>query len=184
MISKDHTTWNACPPGTLVGISRRARRRRLLKLAIRTTVAVTAVAMLSFTAWFGHLYWGQREYQYYGMTCADVRELLPAYQSGRLDARRSDVLVRHVIRCSNCAELRPQLRSEDQIVAVVSPRNEPCQCCVHRSIAAMHRAGDTFGAAANRWPGGGGTCFIIPSAVVVGTCATVKFAENPSLAHR
>lgn len=142
MVTDNQITWSDCPPGALVSLSRRARQRHLLQLATRTTAAVTAVALLSFTAWYGQLHWGQQQYQYYGLTCADVRELLPAYHSGRLDSRRLGVLVLHVKRCSTCAELRPLLRSEDGLAAAATVRDEPCHCCIHRSLAALHWAGD------------------------------------------
>lgn len=104
--------WEQCAPGTLTGYSRRIHRRQMLALAAKTAGVVGGIAAIGLGGWMEYLRRMQVDYQYYGMTCSDIRELLPAYRDGRLDAARSDVLEKHVRKCSTCAELRAQLREK------------------------------------------------------------------------
>jgi hypothetical protein len=104
--------WQPCAPGTLTGYSRRIHRRQLLILSAQTAGAVSCIAAIGLGGWMEYLRRMEVGHQYYGMTCSDVRELLPAYLDGRLDTTRSEVLEKHVRKCSTCAGLRAQLRGK------------------------------------------------------------------------
>ncbi len=114
----DDTAWNDCPPGALAGLSHRAQRRRLLRLAAQTVSAVAVLAIVGFGGFFWRLRRQMQEYQFFGMTCSDVRELLPDYLAGKLDEKRAEVLERHVSRCPNCAGFRPQMRHEVTLLVI------------------------------------------------------------------
>lgn len=104
--------WQQCAPGILTGYSRRIHRRQMLILAAKTVGTAGCVAAIGLGGWMEYLRRMEFDYQYYGMTCSDVRELLPAYRDGSLDAKRSEVLEKHVRKCSTCAEFRAQLREK------------------------------------------------------------------------
>jgi hypothetical protein len=102
--------WDACRPGLLSGYAQRLHRRQLLRLAVMTGGTCAGVSALGFLIWEQYLRRLETEYQFFGLTCADVRELLPEYRSGRLDAQRSQILEKHVRRCPQCAHFRTELR--------------------------------------------------------------------------
>jgi hypothetical protein len=104
--------WNGCAPGVLTGFSKRVHRRQLLILAAKTVGATGCVVAAGLGGWMEYLRRQEISYQYKGMTCSDVRELLPSYLNGRLDAKRSEVLEKHVLKCSTCANLRSKLRTK------------------------------------------------------------------------
>jgi hypothetical protein len=104
--------WGDCPPGALTGYAGRMHRRQLLKLAAKTAGATGCAAIIGFGGWTAYLRRLETEYQFYGLTCADVRDLMPDYRAGKLDATRSGVLERHVRRCPQCARFREELRTE------------------------------------------------------------------------
>jgi hypothetical protein len=101
--------WSDCPPGTLTRAARRGRDGQLLRLALKTGAIALVVIGISFGSWMGNVWWQQRGFQLNGLTCADVRELLPAYRKGTLDERRREMLRGHVARCSICAEFRAEV---------------------------------------------------------------------------
>ncbi|HEY4262105.1 MAG TPA: zf-HC2 domain-containing protein [Schlesneria sp.] len=103
--------WDDCRPGELTKFTQRIHRRQMLLLAGKTIASAGGVALLGAGGWWAYLRQLETNYQYYGMTCSDVRELLPAYRAGRLDSARSEILAKHVRRCSQCAEFRGELRS-------------------------------------------------------------------------
>lgn len=102
--------WEGEAKGLLTGYSRRLQRRRLL-IAAAAAGTTGAAALGGVFAWSAYLNQLANEYQHFGLTCSDVRELLPDYKANRLDARRSDLLEKHVRKCSNCKELLGELRS-------------------------------------------------------------------------
>ena len=106
------TKWESCTPGVLTGYSRKIHRRRFLLTAAKTVGVTGCVAAIGFGGWLEYLRRLEGDYQLAGMTCSEVRELLPAYAAGRLVAARSEVLEKHVRKCENCAKLRPQLRPQ------------------------------------------------------------------------
>ena len=109
---EDLTEWNNCEPGLLQGHAGRMHRRQLLQLAVKAGGASVCVAAVGLGSWWVWLQRAESDYQLAGLTCSDVRELMPAYRVRRLDLRRSQLLERHVRKCSNCAALRSELRAQ------------------------------------------------------------------------
>jgi len=87
-------------------------RRQLLRLAATTAGSFGGVSLLGLAGWQMYLRRLATEYQFFGLTCADVRDLMPDYRLGRLDAKRSGILVQHVRRCPQCAQFRDELRAD------------------------------------------------------------------------
>jgi len=81
----------------------------MITVATRTTAATLLLFCAVFSGWYVYLQTAQPEYQYYGLTCSDVRELLPRLEAGKLDERRAELLIAHVRRCPTCADLRDRL---------------------------------------------------------------------------
>lgn len=108
--SADHSSlWTPCPAGLLVGRARHARRVALAMLAMKTAAMFLVVAGGTLGTWWGYVQYGVREYQFNGLTCADVRKLLPELQAGQLNPRLEGMLRKHVARCSNCQPLGKEL---------------------------------------------------------------------------
>ncbi len=101
--------WEACPPGLLSGYPQKIHRRRMFTIAATTAGSFAGVAATGWLGWTAYMHRLETEYQFHGLTCADVRELLPAYRSHQLDARRSELLEKHVQRCPQCQRFRAEL---------------------------------------------------------------------------
>jgi hypothetical protein len=110
-------TWSECPPGTLTQIAGRAQQRQLVGLAVKTAAIGLLLFGVTFGGWLGNAWWQQRGFRFNGLTCGEVRELLPAYRAGKLDERRSAMLRGHVARCTNCAEFRPEVLGQTSALA-------------------------------------------------------------------
>lgn len=104
--------WEAEATGLLTGYSRRLQRRRLLIVAAVTTGTAGVAALAGAIGWNAYLQQLGTEYQHFGLTCSDVRELLPDYKANQLDTKRSELLEMHVRRCSNCKQFLGQLRQQ------------------------------------------------------------------------
>lgn len=102
--------WESCPPGLLSKYPQRMHRRRMLTLAATTVASAGCVAAAGFLGFQAYLQRLDKEYQFNGLTCADVRELMPEYRERTLDPVRSDHLEEHVRRCPQCARFRTELR--------------------------------------------------------------------------
>lgn len=104
--------WNHCETGLLSGYAKRMQRRQLLLLAARTGGGAACMAAAGFGGWFLYMQQLELSRQLAGVTCADVRELMPVYRLKKLDKQRSKLLEEHVRRCWNCAKFHSELRSE------------------------------------------------------------------------
>jgi hypothetical protein len=102
--------WEGDASGLLTGYSQRLQRRRLLIVTATTAGTAGATAILGAIGWNAYLQRLGTEYQHFGLTCSDVRELLPDYKANRLDAQRAALLEQHVRRCSNCIQFLGELR--------------------------------------------------------------------------
>lgn len=102
--------WEACPEGLLSQYPQRMQRRRMLFVAASTAGTTACVAAAGFFGWNLYLQRLETEYQFNGLTCADVRDLMPMYRAQKLDAIRTDHLEKHVRRCPQCARFREELR--------------------------------------------------------------------------
>ncbi len=101
--------WENCPPGLLSQYPQRMHRRRMLTIAATTVASAGCVAAAGFLGFQAYLQRLDKEYQFNGLTCADVRELMPAYRDRTLDPVRTDHLEKHVRRCPQCARFREEL---------------------------------------------------------------------------
>lgn len=108
--AKPTSKWEGDATGLLTGYTHRLQRRRLLLFAATTTGTTVAASAIGLLGWNAYLQELGTEYQHFGLTCSDVRELLPDYKANRLDAKRSDLLEKHVRKCSNCNQFLNQLR--------------------------------------------------------------------------
>jgi hypothetical protein len=104
--------WQTEATGLLTGYARRMKRRRLLLVAAAAAGTTGVAALGSFIGWNAYLQRLGTEYQHFGLTCSDVREMLPDYRAQLLDARRSELLEMHVRRCSNCKRFLGELREQ------------------------------------------------------------------------
>ena len=128
--------WTNCPSGLLVGRAQSARRMALGMLAVKTTAIFLVVAGTTFGSWWGFVQYSVREYQFSGLTCADVRELMPKLKAGRLSTRLEEMLRKHVARCPTCHPLGEQLPAKN-FVAIGTLKQPPgrfgesgqCGCC-------------------------------------------------------
>jgi len=101
--------WQPCPAGLLDSLARKSRRARLGALAGKTVALSTTLALVVVAGFWGYARYTGREYQLNGVTCSDVRALLPRLIAGRLDARLEGMVRRHVGSCPQCQPLAPQL---------------------------------------------------------------------------
>lgn len=104
--------WNDTANGLLTGYAHRMQRRRLLVLSAKTASVSVCLAAAGLGGWLEYLRRLETDYQNSGLTCSDVRELMSAYRTAKLDAKRRSLLEKHVRHCANCAEFQKELRAE------------------------------------------------------------------------
>ena len=143
------SAWTECSPGMLTRLARQSQRNAQHKalggLAMKSAMSFLILAGTMFGAWWGYVQYNVREYQLDGLTCADVRKLLPELTAGRLNARLEAMLRKHVARCPMCQPLGGELPRE--VATPVAPLQAAdswtaiamvpsrCQCCAPSSSA-------------------------------------------------
>lgn len=98
--------WVNCPPGELRRLANRLRGRRQRRAVLKAVVAAAAGSVaLGGAGW----YWFRppRDYEYAGITCTRVAELVPVYRAGTLPADLRRQVDLHVAECPHC---RPRFR--------------------------------------------------------------------------
>ncbi|MGD9721441.1 MAG: zf-HC2 domain-containing protein [Pirellulales bacterium] len=114
--------WIACPPGSVGGIIRRARSRRRKALLREAAMMVVLAASIGFAAGYfakpGAKPPAPRgPFQFAGISCGEVRSLLPALMENRLDAAKAMQVRQHIMECPECGRLMKQMQSVSQAVS-------------------------------------------------------------------
>ena len=90
--------WKPCPPGMLVGIARRRRVLRGVRVAGTALMVMMGVGMgLMMFHPFG---WG--EFHSGGIACHQVRQAMPEYLNGTLAPDKRLSVERHLAECPLC----------------------------------------------------------------------------------
>lgn len=129
--------WQPCAPGTLTGIAasvRARRRRRTAWLAAGTLCSVVLVGVLSYMIWKP----GQREFNFGGIACSEVRANMVDYRMQRLPPDVSRRIALHMEQCPSCQEYMKRMQAQ-QAAAHRAARSFPCDCpsCRQRTELAM-----------------------------------------------
>ncbi len=108
--------WTTCPPGSVGGIVRRARSRRRNALLREAAMMVVLAASIGFAAgYFARP--GTKppasagSYQFAGISCDEVRPLLPALMANRLDPAKAAQVRQHIMECPECGRLMKEMQS-------------------------------------------------------------------------
>ncbi len=105
--------WGECPPGTLVqlssGLKRNETRRRFRRLTIPVVIILAAVAL---GRWYsGHPTDPADGFFYGGISCRQVRQVLPQFVAGAADADLATKIEAHLAKCGTCGHLAERLRN-------------------------------------------------------------------------
>ena len=117
--SLDHR-WTACPPGSVRGIVRRVRTRRRNARLREATMMVVCATVIGFAA--GYLALPDAKppasmgpFHFAGISCDDVRSLLPALMANRLDADTATKVRQHIMECPECGRLMKEMQSTHSV---------------------------------------------------------------------
>lgn len=113
--------WDPCPRGKLHQMVRQRqarRRRRLVDRAAVTaaTVLLLVVAGVAVISFISNSI-GESTPHFGGIACAEVRDLLPQYAAGSLDAETAAKVDTHLEECPHCRPLWEEMRSRMQAVS-------------------------------------------------------------------
>lgn len=117
--------WIACPPGSVSGIVRRARSRRRNALLREAAMMVVLAASIGFAAGYFARPGAKSPalpgpFQFAGISCDEVRSLLPALMENRLDAAKAMRVRQHIMECPECSRLMKEMRSMQSVSRAAS----------------------------------------------------------------
>ena len=127
--------WLDCPDGVLASMvaerQRTAQRRSTRRILASTAIVAVGIAVVGISVSRGPF---RRDYRFGGITCTQVRRLMPAYEEGQLDPDVRQQIATHLTECPECGpESFVQLRT-------TTPQ---LQAPTHRTrYAAVVREGD------------------------------------------
>lgn len=122
--------WNAVPPETLTRAADRARRRDRVRRDTWIGLGLAAVLVVVAVPWMFGLIGTAREYDFGGITCSEVHEVLPAYQEGTLEDETARQVAFHVDKCPRCSELVRSMMQDSQ-ACIVGEHRHGCDCPDH-----------------------------------------------------
>jgi|SoiMetStandDraft_2_1073263.scaffolds.fasta_scaffold560479_1 Putative zinc-finger len=104
--------WGRCPPGEVSRLGRRLRGRRRRRLFLRAAVTTAAgVFVTGGVLGLWRAFSRPGEYDYGGITCAEVVRLLDDYAAKKLPPADQDRVREHLARCPKCRPLSDRIRS-------------------------------------------------------------------------
>lgn len=109
--SDENSLWEPCPPGELQRLGNRLGRQRRVRIAKR---AASVVALLLIAVSGVYLSIGQRpekkvpapgEFNFGGITCAEIHDILPQLKDGTLEEPVLTRVRNHIDECPHCKSL-------------------------------------------------------------------------------
>jgi hypothetical protein len=132
--------WETCPPRTLVRYGTRHRSQLRRRRAVLGAVAATAVLAVA-APWsvFRAVEPGpddafcRPEYRFGGISCSEVRPVLPDLLAGTLDEELAARVEIHVGLCPQCSALARRMMPGQSSISPSSrrPRHHVCSHCLH-----------------------------------------------------
>lgn len=114
------TIWEPCPQGTLSGLSQGLKRRRR-RAEMTRDAGVMSVLLIALTAgWFAvRSTKSSEESRYGGITCAELKQIVPDYLTRDLDQLLVSRIEKHLTACPQCREYVREMESEEQTVGAI-----------------------------------------------------------------
>lgn len=116
-MTKDSNTasWEACPQGTLTGLSTELKHQRRRAELMRAAGAVSALLILVAVGWFAMRSSNDRhEFHFGDITCSEVHQAMPAFLSGDIDQAVVEKIDIHLAACPQCQKYMEEMRSANE----------------------------------------------------------------------
>lgn len=137
MTDRQPDSWQPCPPGTLRRLAGRWKSRERLKFASQAALLVVGISAVAIGGVFVVGDWSPSanpDAPYGGMSCREVREVLPRFVARELTPDRYERVNAHLMQCSECRQLMESMKGG---MALHSERFDHSECATCKQYERM-----------------------------------------------
>ena len=119
--NSNNTDWSPCPSGTLQGLASNLKRQhRNARLRQMGEAAAIVLVIVAGSAYLFNSMYGIGPNNYGGISCAEVKSVLPKYIAGNIDVQIAMKVDQHLTQCHHCKEAYNSMISDSVVSSVPS----------------------------------------------------------------